>query len=422
MAGVKVGWVGAGKLGLPCALVLAQHHEVYAYDRSDRARKITFGQENQPDEAGIGKLLDDMDHRLVWLDSPAEVVREVDVVFVAVPTPHSPEYGGEAPMPEERSDFDYAQLVQACRDICAAARAFSHEVTLVVVSTVLPGTTNRLIRPLLNPWVRLVYSPQFIAMGTTIADFQNPEFVICGCEDEGWFRVRDIFWPVHGNASKLLVTSIENAEAIKVFYNTFVSMKIVWANMVMETCHKTGADCDEVVNALSLATDRVVSSKYMRGGMGDGGACHPRDLIAMSWLAQRLELSYDLLGELAFARECQTEWLAGLARKYHELLKAPVLILGKSYKPGSALTDGSPALLLRHYLADLYPYQWDPHADISAPADLKALLPDGPLVYVIATAHPEFAEFTFTRRSVVIDPFGYIPDQEGVTVVRVGRK
>jgi UDPglucose 6-dehydrogenase len=338
-------------------------------------------------------------------------------VFVAVQTPHAPAYGGEVPAPPGPRDFEYAFLVQAVRDICAAAAAAEKPITLAVVSTVLPGTCNRLIRPLAGPYVTLVYTPVFIAMGTTIADFTDPEFVICGADQPAHADViRDVFTPLHGE-DRVFGCGIETGEAIKVLYNTFISMKIVWANTVMELCHKTAADCDEVTAAISQATTRVISGRYLTGGMGDGGHCHPRDLVAMSWLAGRLDLSYDLLGEMAAAREAQTRWLAQLAEGYADLTGLGIVILGRSYKPGSPLTGGSPALLLASYLARHDPWQWDPHAGagIIPPTARKA-------VYVIATAHPEFPRFGFGPGSVVIDPFGYVPDRPGVTVIRVGRK
>lgn len=415
---MKIGWIGLGKLGLPCALVLAQHHDVWGYDPSDLPWKIMYGQAPPMREEGIGELLDGK-RRIGRADSPADIVRKSDIVFVAVQTPHAPAYGGEQPMPTERRDFEYAYLVQACRDVCNEAARQARAVTLAVVSTVLPGTANRLIRPLLNRYVTLVYSPQFIAMGTTIADFRHPEFVIAGAD-----RPQDtdilvkVFEPVHGN-SRLYVTDIESAEAVKVFYNVFISAKIVFANMVMEVCHKTGADCDEVTAALSLATGRVLSPKYLRGGMGDGGACHPRDLIALSWLAQRLGLSHDLATQLAAAREEQTRWLAGLIRSYHEQTGLPVAILGKSYKPGSDLVAGSPALLLAHYLGDLMCTQYDPYAD-GVRAGLP--VPAEAAVFAIATQHPDWRQVAFPPGSVVIDPFGYMPEQLGVTVIRIGRK
>ncbi len=372
-------------------------------------------------EEGLAKLLDNgMSTRIIRrADSVNELVKNSDIVFVAVQTPHAAGYGGETPMPETRQDFEYQYLVQACRDVCQAALWQERHLTLAVVSTVLPGTISRLIRPLLNRFVALAYTPQFVAMGTTIADFTDPEFVICGVSDPRDANpVTAVFSPVHGE-DRLFICDITTAESIKVFYNTYVSMKIVWANHVMEMCHKTGADCDKVVDALSQATQRVISPRYMRGGMGDGGACHPRDLIALNWLEFQLGMSVPWFGMMAAAREYQAQWLAGQVRHYVGLTGAPVLILGKSYKAGSAMLDGSPALLLRSLLDDLHPVQWDPHVP-SDSGDGQVGSTD-PWVYVIATRHPEFPHYPFHPGSVVIDPFGYIPDQDGCTVIRVGR-
>jgi len=413
---MNVGWIGLGKLGLTCAAVLADRgHNVVGYDVSPWAADVLGGRAPAPAEEGF-EALDTS--RIGLAPHIASVVASSDIVFVAVQTPHAPAYGGETPAPEERRDFEYGYLVNAVREVCRQARAQEKRITLVVVSTVLPGTCNRLLRPLLNDWVRLVYNPFFIAMGTTVLDFLNPEFVLLGVD-----KVTDLgdlcalYDTLHDVPHKVM--SIESAELTKVSYNTFISMKIVWANTLMEICHKTGADCDDVVDALELATDRVISSKYMRGGMGDGGHCHPRDLIAMSWLAERLDLSYDLLGDMAYAREEQSAWLARLVGEWRDQTGLEVVILGKAYKPESPLTGGSPALLLRHQLGNVR--AWDAHVDREVPQAATSFF-DVPYVYVIATRHPEYAKQVYPAGSVVIDPWGYIPDQPGVTVVRVGRK
>jgi len=415
---MRVGWVGLGKLGLPCALVMAQHHKVTGYDVSELPWKILYGQEPPPAEEGIGALLDDPRVRIDQASSIAEVVDASDVVFVAVQTPHAPAYGGEAPAPEQRSDFDYSALAQAVRSISAAAGA--KVITVAVVSTVLPGTCSRLLAPVLGPAVRFAYTPAFIAMGTTINDYRNPEFQVVGSDGPSASYVGKamarVFSPVHGGRDRTFLCRVEDGELIKVAYNTFISMKVTWANAMMELCHKTGADCDVLVDALSLATDRVVSPAYLRGGMGDGGACHPRDLIAMSWLAQRLDLSYDLMGELVKAREAQSAWLASLVQHHAAVSGLPVRVLGKAYKAGSPLTAGSPALLLAQHLGGLPgPEQHDPYAE-PLPGFLE------PALFVIATAHPEFFSMDYPEGSVIIDPWGQMPDHPGLTVIRVGRK
>lgn len=409
---MRIGWVGLGKLGTPCALALAKFggHTVIGYD----VKEPTVPEY----EAGIDQL---DQSALTRAGSVDDVVADADVVFVAVQTPHAPAYGGDQPAPEQRRDFEYGYLVAACRAVCTAAQRQQKAVTLAIVSTVLPGTCNRLVRPLLNPYVTLVYTPAFVAMGTVLADLLNPEFVLVGVDDPGDAQpLRDVYAAVHDQP--LFVTGIESAELTKVAYNTVISTKVVIGNTIMEICEKTGADCDQVIDALSLATDRVISPRYLRGGMGDGGACHPRDLIAMSWLAQRLNLSYDLLGEMAKAREAQTGWLADLAAHWVQQTGLDIWVLGTAYKPCVPLDQGSPAMLLTHMLRrrediDQFVQSFDPYTFPDAEPPLQH-----PHVYVIGCRHPEFATYDFLPGSVVLDPHGYIPDRPGVTVVRIGRK
>ncbi len=416
----NIGWIGLGKLGLTCALTLVKHggHRIVGYDPSPRPAQILRGEVPPPQEEGIEALLAGAD--LTLAGSPAQVVASTDgVVFVAVQTPHSAAYGGEQPMPEEPRDFEYQHLVQAVRDLCRSAALQEKPITIAVISTCLPGTMNRLIRPLLNEWTTLVYNPAFIAMGTTIADYLNPEFVLLGADNPHHVEpVLDIHATVHDRLAQIM--DIESAELTKVAYNVVISTKIVVANALMEICHKTGADCDKVADALARATDRVVSPKYMRGGMGDGGHCHPRDLIAMSWLAQRLDLSTDVLGYMVRAREAQSGWLAGLVQQWSEQTGLEVMILGKAYKPGSDLTGGSPALLLAHQLKErgVLFYHRDPYTD----GWFDGIDGEPSRVFVIATRHDVFPAYRFPPGSVVIDPHGYMPDQPGVTTIRVGRK
>ena len=411
----SVGWIGLGKVGLPCALALAVRggHEVNGYDVSGHAASVLAGDAPAPREEGISDLLADQPRRLVLEDSPAAVVAAAGIIFVAVQTPHAPAYGGEKPAPAERRDFEYAFLFQSVRDVCAAAAEQESPVTLVIVSTVLPGTCQR-IRPLLNQYVRLVYSPVFISLGTTIASFCSPPFALAGADrDEDADALAEVMVAVQGLGVPVVRCGIETAEAVKVLYNAQITASIVFSSMVMEICHGTGADCDEVMGALALGRFQATP------GMPDGGPCRPRDLIALSWLSQRLGLSYDLPGALADARVAQAGWLASLVKSYADLTGLPVVLLGKAYKPGSDLTAGSPAVLLADRLNDLgtAPSRHWPMLNSEG-----RVLIDRPAVYAIATAHPEFAAIDYPPGSVVIDPHGYIPDQPGVTVVRVGRK
>jgi UDPglucose 6-dehydrogenase len=414
----NVGWVGLGKLGLPCALALGNkgEHHIYGYDVvPDIAERVN---RSAPYEAGLDDLSRDC---LTVVDSLADVVSHSDIVFCAVQTPHDPLYGGEIPMPDDTKDFNYSYLEECVRNVSREATAQHKNITLVVISTVLPGTMDRHVRAHLGDYVTLVYNPFFIAMGTTVHDYTHPEFVLIGVDKpEDADTIKSIYRTVHDRDFQIM--SIQSAELTKVAYNCFISMKVVFGNTVMEICEKSGADCDQVIDALSKATDRVISPSYMRGGMGDGGSCHPRDNIAMSWLAQDKSLSADPFMFVSKAREDQAQWIAQIVLESVRSTSLRVVMLGKAYKPGSNLSNGSPALLVAHYLeqSGQSVLHYDAHVDdIEGSPDIKW---SEPAIFVIGTKHSEYSQFIFSKGSIVIDPFGYIPDQLGVQVRRLGRK
>lgn len=409
---MNVGMIGLGKLGLPVAYAIASRGlTVYGFD--PHVSPPDLAAENDYEQT-----IEAADNRVVVCPNPAEVVTACDVIFVAVQTPHAPRFEGITPIPVDRADFDYGYLVDAVKDLVFAAEAQQKDVTLAVISTVLPGTMAREVEPLLGDRVRLVYTPQFIAMGTTIRDYLEPEFVLVGGDDD--YTVSAVYGAIYGqdHGVRLYHTTVENAELIKVAYNTFIGLKIAFANTIMEVCEKTACDVDAVMGALKHADRRLISPAYLDGGMGDGGGCHPRDNIALSWLARKLDLSYDLFHCAMDAREAQTRWLCEMVKDYAENLDLPVGLLGVAYKPESALVTGSPALLAKHLLMDDgYHVTWgDPFA---GGASLQEMFRT-PRVFLIGCKHGGFEQLRFPEGSVVIDPFRYIADQSGVTVVRVG--
>lgn len=401
----NVGWVGLGRLGGPCAAALATrgNHKVTGYD-------VRGTDVDQYDFAGL---------------APIEVAATVDdvvaatdrVVYVAVQTPHSPAYGGEVSTPPWPREFEYSFLVNAVRTVVEAVERQRRDVTVVIVSTVLPGTFDRLLRPLFNvsEYAEAVYHPFFIAMGTVVEDFVSPEMTLFGADHPTVVDdVLELYRPIHDAPAPIL--SIPSAELAKVAYNTFISMKIVYANLLAEMCDATGADVDEVTDALCHANQRLLSSRYLRAGMGDGGACHPRDNVALSALARRYELSSDLMGFLTEARERQAHAQASLIEHWSELRSLPVTLLGRAYKPNVDLTDGSPALLLAHVLRERGGATFT-HVDENV-TDL-----DRPRVFFVATQHDVYRDLAYPAGSVVIDPFGYVEvDDPAVTLVTPGRR
>lgn len=410
---MKIGFVGLGKLGLPCALAIeGKGHTVYGTDISETVLENIKNRHIPYKEEGAQEALDKMEN--LHLSDLSTIVKESEIIFVPVQTPHLPEYEGCVRLPEERVDFNYTWLIDAMEELSAEVEEQGEDKIVVIISTVLPGTVEKYIKPLLSDHIKLCYNPFFIAMGTCMADFLNPEFILMGVDDKEAAIKTSQFYKTITDAP-VQAMSIASAELAKVAYNTYIGQKIVFINTMMEICEKTGANVDDITRAIRSANKRLISGAYLEGGMGDGGGCHPRDNIALSWLARELDLSYDLFESVMVCRENQTEWLADMARRDSEKYGLPVVILGKSFKPESNIEVGSPAYLLRNILKEknINADMWDPWID-------KEDLEPKPAVYIVATKHRTFEHIEFPEGSVVIDPWRYIKDQQGVTVHRLG--
>lgn len=413
---MNVGYFGLGKLGLACALAVeSKGHRVVGWDPSLPVQEIILSKQLPYHEEGAQELLE---LSRIEILLPDAVVAGSDILFVAVQTPHAESYEGITRVPQERMDFDYSFLRDVCKQISHEVDLLKQDKIVVIVSTVLPGTIEREIKPLLSSRIKLCYSPQFLAMGTAIPDFLNPEFILFGVDDADAAVVARRFYESIVTAP-YYPTSITNAELIKVVYNTFISTKVAFINTIMELCHKLGADVDVVSDALALATDRIISPKYLRGGMGDGGGCHPRDNIALSWLARKTGLSYDWFGHIMEAREKQTDWLASLVVSAHaDWPELPVYIWGSAFKAETNLETGSCALLLDQLLRE-YGIECT-LADPYVPARPHDLPPEPALIFIGAN-HKEVIDYQFVAGSVVIDPWGCIQNQPGIAVIRIGR-
>ena len=409
---MNIGFLGLGKLGLPCALVINNRgHNVYGYDIDPQVKEILDTGVIPYREEGTPELL--KDHSIKW-SSVSEVVSNSDIIFVPIQTPHDEKYEGTTRLPKERVDFDYSYLKSGIKTLSEEIDKQGEDKIVVIISTVLPGTIRNEIKPLLSKHIKLCYNPFFIAMGTTRNDFENPEFVLFGMDDQkAYEKAKELYSTIHNKP--IYKCTIEEAEMIKVTYNTYITMKICLANVVMEAAHKLeNVNCDNVMKGLFLGTERLISSKYLLGGMGDGGGCHPRDNIALSWLAKKLDMSYDWYENLMICREEQTEWLADLIVEHRRDL--PLTILGKCFKKETNLTVGSPSILLKNLLeerneqVDMY----DPWVDNHEIELTKQC-------YFIGTNHDKFLDYDFPKGSIVLDPWGMIQDQEGVEVIRIGR-
>lgn len=415
---MKVGMVGLGKLGLPCLLAMEKFgsHEVYGFDISQHVIDSIESQQVNYWEAGVNELL--KESRVKIASRISDLVKACEIIFVAVQTPHEPAYEGKTPLPEDRIDFNYSHLESAINDISQAMLETNSNPIIVVISTVLPGTMRARILPLLekgNRDFKFVYNPYFIAMGTTIEDFMNPEFILLGGDSQKDLEELKRFYSFVSD--KCMLMDIESAELTKVAYNTFIGFKIVFANAISEIVSVRGGNADAITRALSEAGKRLMSGQYMTAGMGDGGGCHPRDQIAMSWLARDAKMSIDLFEFIASARDLQTKRQAEIIKMYCDDSGWKPVLLGLSYKPNSPLDIGSPARLLENYLIEfgLKPYLIDPWIypeNVDFPQSA---------VYFVSSRHDEFKDLSHIENSIIIDPWRFVETTHATSkLVKIG--
>ena len=406
----NIGFIGLGKLGLDCAEVMATKHTVRGFDIYPRTSD------------------------LVKVCDIEECVNKSEWIFIAVQTPHAEGYDGSVPSSHmEPRDFGHDAVKQAIADINKYANSPKK---VVLISTVLPGTTRRHFVPMLDSRHQFLYNPYLIAMGSVKWDMVNPEMIMIGTEDGNMNGLAgelvDIYKTIMENNPRYEVGTWDECESVKIFYNTFISMKVGMANMIQDFAMKIGnIDVDVVTNALARSTMRIMGPKYMTAGMGDAGACHPRDNIALRWLAQEYEIGYDLFDTIMHAREVQAENLAKFLVVQAQKLNLPIVIHGKAYKPDVPYCIGSYSTLVGFYVeqAGHCVTYLDPLAD--DPTNVVATV-DHPAVFLWAHNRKITYEYTgdqldtqpyckIQSGSVIVDPWRKLPKTlEGITVVHYG--
>jgi UDPglucose 6-dehydrogenase len=393
----NIGFIGLGKLGLDCAEVMAEKHTVRGFDIYPRTSD------------------------LVKVCSIEETVNESEWIFIAVPTPHAEGYDGSVPSSHmEPRDFGHDAVIDAIKNVNKYAKDSKK---VVLISTVLPGTTRSKFITLLDPKHQFCYNPYLIAMGSVKWDMANPEMVIIGTEDGNLTGVAgeliELYKTIMQNDPRYEVGTWDECEAIKIFYNTFISAKVGLVNMIQDFAMRIGnIDVDVVTSALARSTMRIMGPKYMTAGMGDAGACHPRDNIALRWLAKEYNIGYDLFDTVMHAREIQAKNLALFLVDLSVMNdNMPIAIHGKAYKPDVEYCIGSYSTLVGHYIE----MEGKSVVYIDPLADNKDNVVDSiDKASIILWAHDRQITYEYTGEQDKTQPYCAIPD--GSMIVDPWRK
>jgi UDPglucose 6-dehydrogenase len=417
---MRVSVIGLGKLGAPMAAVFAaKGHDVIGLDINPAFVSALQAGKAPVEEPRLQEMIDAGRARLsVTLDHD-ELIAKSDITFIIVPTPSGSD-----------GAFTNDYVIAAMEKLGGALQRKSQYHVIVVTSTVMPGSTDGPIREALErasgrrvgSEIGLCYNPEFIALGSVVNNMLEPDFLLIGESDERagtlCASVYETVCPNHPPARRM---NFVNAELSKISVNTFVTTKISYANMLADICDRLpGADADIV--AAAVGSDSRIGRKYLRGAVGYGGPCFPRDNIAFGVLADRLGAHADIARATDAINRYQIDRLADAVTS-RVSVGARVAVLGMSYKQDTGVIEESQGVMLASrlvkngYAVTIH----DPSAQAAAARTLGEAvtqassaadaLHDADLA-VIVTPWPEYATLgstTLSRRIPVIDCWRQLP-------------
>lgn len=430
----RISIIGLGKLGSPMAAVMASKgFDVIGLDLNDKLVAAINQGHAAVDEPQLQEYMDKARSRLRATHSWDEVVQGSDVTFIIVPTP-----SGNDKL------FSNKFVLAAVRSIGEALRAKTERHVVVVTSTVMPGSTGGEIRKeleeasgrVVGPQLGLAYNPEFIALGTVVRDMLRPDFILIGESDAATGEMLErIYKQSCDNDPVIRRMSFVNAELTKISVNTYVTTKISYANMLAEMCDKLpGADVDVVSQA--VGSDTRVGSKYIKGAIGYGGPCFPRDNKAFAALGRMIGARCDLAEATDKINDHQIDRLIGAVQAHGEP-PSRVTVLGLSYKPDTPVVEESQGVALAAQLsaAGYVVTVYDPLAMQAAETALgdqvlfandlaDAVAAD---IIVITTPWPQFKGRSLfdlgAKAKVIIDPWRVINADDvpaGTSLARMG--
>lgn len=340
---MNISVIGLGKLGLcTAACFAAAGHQVYGYDLNERFRNELKDQRNPIDETGLPELLTSAWENLHIVDSYDAAVHSSDATLIIVPTPSLSD-----------GRFTNEFLIKVLEGLASAIKAKQTFHVVDIVSTVMPGSCETVFKPLLEQATGktcgtdfgLVYNPEFIALGSVIRNFLNPDMVLIGTSDDrSGEMIRSLYASTCKTQPAMALMSLINAEVTKLSLNCYVTMKISYANSLTAICEKVpGADVDVITSA--IGADTRVGSKCLKGGVGFGGPCFPRDNIAFQAFAEEF-------GCEALLGRAVVEVNNSIPRRIFDMIAthcsppAKIALLGLSYKAETHIIEESHSLIL----------------------------------------------------------------------------
>ena len=408
--------IGSGYVGTTIAACFADlGHRVTNIDIDEEIVKSINAGQAPIEEPRLGELLGEHGGDRMRATTDYEVIRETDVTFLALPTPS-----------EDDGSIDLSYMEAGARSLGEALAEKDGDHLVVVKSTVVPGSTEEVIAPAIEDasgktageGFRVAMNPEFLRMGTAVADFNDPDKVVFGADDDRAYETLDeLYAPlVEASDATVVETGIREAEMIKYANNAFLASKVSLINDIGNICKEYDVDAYEVADAIGL--DDRIGERFLRSGLGWGGSCFPKDTNAI--IAHAKEAGYEppMLEAAVEVNDAQPERLLSLLDERADVAGERVAVLGLSFKPGTDDVRGARALPVIEGLqargADIVAYDpvavesFDDYYDVEVEyADSAAEALTDARAAVVVTGWDEFAalddEFDAMATPLVVD-------------------
>lgn len=360
---MRITVIGCGYVGLVTGACLAEAgHQVICTD-NDEGRISTLNAGVIPIyEPYLDALLASnvKANRLSFTCDSASAVKTGEAIFICVGTP-----------PKENGEADLSAIDDVARLIAAEAQSSK----LVVEKSTVPAKTGQQLKRVLsvyrrNPKVNFLVAsnPEFLREGTAVEDFLHPDRIVIGVEDkDSEKKLREIYRPIleaklrcpihlsgcpSTKPPRLVVTTINSAELIKHASNSFLALKISYANMIADLCERVGADIEEVAHAMGL--DPRIGRQFLNAGLGFGGFCLPKDVQAFVRLAERSGVNFNMLKEAEQVNKRRIDLFVEKIRQALWVLKDKQIgVLGLAFKANTDDIRFAPSLeVIRRLLAE----------------------------------------------------------------------
>lgn len=430
----KLSIIGLGKLGLPMLLSFVKRgFNAIGMDKDRVKLDLLSSKRSYLLEDGVQELLDELGEKIRLTQKIEEAVENSDITFVVTPTPT-----------DISNKFSLEFVKDACIDIGRAISSKQDFHLVVITSTIMPRSMECEIKPLIEDVSRkrcgegfgLCYNPEFIALGSVIRDFINPDLVLIGESDR---RSGDMLEAVYrkvctGNPTIARMNFV-NAEITKISINSFITMKITYANMLARICERTPwADVDTITRAVGV--DTRIGPKCLKGALGYGGPCFPRDNLALAEFCKDIGIPPLLPETINFLNMLQVDLIKKILMDYLAPGDA-VAILGLSYKPNTNVIERSQGieLALEMVSEGISTFVYDPVAlenarevlsnEVSFASSIDECLNKCKVVF-IATPWEEFKDIkplceNMNQRPIVIDAWGILEPWSYENYIKLGR-